>query len=223
MRGLFNYESRFIQSIMMLADILILNVLYLLFSLPLFTIGAAQAGLYTGFRVLLDADDDSSCAAAFLRGFKNGFTVITPVWLLLTAVAALIGAIYFTVPAYALRIVLLSGFCIVIVIQTLSPIYHSWFSCTRRQLMQNAFYLLAAYPLRALGSVLLIWAPVLLFFINAHVFMELANLLLFFWYAVAGIFSVLLMKKPYTLSKAHFLRTHNEIENPIEPQENTDK
>ena len=111
MRGYFNYESRLIQSIMMLGDILTLNFLYLFFSIPLFTIGAAQAGLYTGFRVLLDPEDDSSCAAAFLRGFKNGFTVITPVWLLLTAVAALIGFLYITAPpASASLLISLCGF-----------------------------------------------------------------------------------------------------------------
>ena len=63
--NIFDYNSKFNQLLMTVADIIILNVLYLVCCIPVFTIGAAQAGLFTGIRVLLDKEDDSSCAKAF--------------------------------------------------------------------------------------------------------------------------------------------------------------
>ena len=50
--NIFNYESKFNQLLMTLADLIILNLLFVVCSLPIFTIGAAQAGLFTGIRVL---------------------------------------------------------------------------------------------------------------------------------------------------------------------------
>ena len=43
----FSYESKPMQILMLLGDLIILNLLFILCSLPVFTIGAAQAGLYT--------------------------------------------------------------------------------------------------------------------------------------------------------------------------------
>ena len=84
--------------------------------------------------------------------------------------------------------------------------------------MKNAFYLLAAYPLRSLGTVALIWAPVILFFMNARLFMQLTTIILLCWYSVAGLFSVIIMRKPFEISKEHYLSTHNESTNPAPPE-----
>ena len=75
---------------MTIGDLVILNVLFLLCCLPIFTIGAAQAGLYTGLRVLADKEDDSSPAAAFFRGFSSGFGKITIVHSLLMVLVLVI-------------------------------------------------------------------------------------------------------------------------------------
>ena len=54
MNGFFSYESKPMQIMMFIGDLILLNVIYLLCCLPIFTSGAAQAGLFTACKVLLD-------------------------------------------------------------------------------------------------------------------------------------------------------------------------
>ena len=69
--NIFNYESKFNQMVMVLADMIILNLLYLICCIPIFTIGAAQAGLYTAVRAMRDDEDYvGSCYAAFLTALR---------------------------------------------------------------------------------------------------------------------------------------------------------
>ena len=228
MRGLFNYESPFMQSIMKVGDIVILNCLFLLFSMPLFTIGAAQAGLYTGFRVMLDPDDDSSCTAAFIRGFKSGFSVITPIWLLLTVA---VGAVaYSCIMSYVIEksggfastIIVAAGLIIVVTLQTLAPVFHARFSCSRKQLFKNTFYLMFAHPLRAVLIALLMWMPIILFLVDITLFARLTILILAVWYGVAGLFSVVLMRKPFAILEEHYHNTHDENGQPIASAEDSE-
>lgn len=227
MRGLLNYESPLMQSIMKLGDIVILNCLFLLCSIPIITIGAAQAGLYTGFRVVLDPEDDSSCVKAFFRGFKTGFSVITPVWLSLTVA---VGAVaYSCIMSYVIEksggfastIIVAAGLLIVIVLQTVAPLFHSRFSCSRRQLFKNTFYFMFAHPLRSFAVAILMWMPVILFLLDAVLFARLTILILAAWYGVAGLFSIRLTRKPFQTLEEHFHKTHDENGDPVVPLEET--
>ena len=46
MQGLFSIDSKFMQVLSRIYDIAVLNMLYLLTCLPIFTIGAATSALY---------------------------------------------------------------------------------------------------------------------------------------------------------------------------------
>ena len=128
---LFAYDSKPMQILAFLGDLMILNFLYLICCIPVFTIGAAQAGMFTGLRILTDPEDDSSAAAAFLRGFKNGFGKITIAWLIATVVVvcvgfASIGAVAYGMPTWFVIVAL----CIVALFQSLIAPFHSRFDCT---------------------------------------------------------------------------------------------
>ena len=229
MRGLFNYESPLMQSIMRVGDIITLNCLFLLCSLPLFTIGAAQAGLYTGFRVMLDPEDDSSCTAAFFRGFKSGFSVITPVWLILTlcvgaaAYSCIMSYIIEKSGGFAATILVAGGLILVVMLQTLAPLFHSRFSCSRRQLIKNTLYLMFAHPLRAFAMAILIWMPFIVLILDIVFFARVTILIITAWYGVAALISLSLMRKPFQILEAHFHKTHDEDGNPIPASEETEE
>jgi hypothetical protein len=99
--------------------------------------------------------------------------------------------------------------------QTLAPVLHSRFSYTRRHLAKNAFYLLAAFPLQAISSVVLIWLPALLFLLAVSLFNQLAFLFFVCWYGVAGLLSVAIMRKPFEVLEEQFLNTHDENGNTL--------
>jgi hypothetical protein len=92
MRDLFSCDSKFMQILHTISDHILLNLLFIICCIPVVTIGAAQAGLYSGIRVLRDEEDDSSCFRAFWKGFGIGFGKITFVWLGTALIAGLSGS-----------------------------------------------------------------------------------------------------------------------------------
>ncbi|MBO5953016.1 MAG: DUF624 domain-containing protein [Oscillospiraceae bacterium] len=208
MRGLFNYESKIMQYFLALADIFILNIVFLLCCIPLFTIGAAQTGLYCGIRRLLDPEDDRSCLGAFFKGFANGFKHITLVHMLYLLVIVLV--VWSTLAASALSG--LEGFtstipvppgwlCILALCicalfhSTLAP-FHANFNCTTKQLLRNSFFVAFAYPIHAVGITALIWAPVAVFLWNTYYFLLLIPVWGTLYYSLAYMLAFYIMKKP---------------------------
>lgn len=195
---IFNYESKFMQMLLHLADLAILNVLYVICCAPIFTIGAAQAGLYAAIRVLNDPENDSSAAKAFFKGFAGGFGKVTLAWGLLgLVIAGLVYfgyiAIYLGSPLWPIGVAL--GF--VAWFQTMIPPLHCWFDCTAIQLIRNAWRFSLAHPLRSLGAAALLWFPFILFMSQwSFYFMALGMLWLTLYYSISTSFSVSLLKKP---------------------------
>ena len=196
--SIFNYESKLMQALMHIADLAILNILYVICCIPIFTMGAAQAGLYAGTRVLSDPEDDRSPAKTFFKGFINGFGKITLAWgalgLVLLAVAFFgYWAILNGSPLWPVGIAL----AIVAWFQAMIPPLHCWFECTPKQLIGNCWRFCLAHPLRSLGAAALLWFPFVMFMSQwSFYFMALGMLWLTLYYSIATMFSVSLLKKP---------------------------
>ena len=194
----FNYESKFMQTLLFLADLMILNVLYVICCIPIFTIGAAQAGLHTAIKVLTNPEDESSVAKAFFKGFANGFGKVTIAWGLLGLV--IVALVYFGYIAIAAGSPLWPiGVALGIVawFQSTIPALHCWFDCTPIQLIRNAWFFTLAHPLRTLGAAALLWLPFVLF-VSPLTFYFLAAGPLWFvlYYSVAVLFGATFLKKP---------------------------
>ena len=210
MNKLFSYDSPIMQILGFIADLIILNVLFLFCCVPLFTIGAAQAGLHTGVKVLLDKDDESSYVVAFFRGFSSGFGTVTLSWgflsvLLLVVAWAGLTAIAIGGPTWL--IVLAIAICALF--QTIVPLFHARFSCTAWQLVRNAWFLLFAHPLRSIASVALVWGPAILFLLgDLYTFMNMTPFWVTLYYSSVFCAIHTLMKKPFKTLIDHFNQTH---------------
>ena len=201
----FSYENPVMQMLITVGDLIILNFLFLLCSLPVFTIGAAQAGMYTAMRVMRDKEDDSSLIAAFFRGFKSGFGKVTAAWGVSVLVTALIG--YLCMWAYGLG--LAAWICIIPVVVLAwfvaqLPAIHSRFDCTPMQLVRNSWFLVIAHPLRTLGVAALVWLPLLAFFIDAFMFLTLVPLWCVIYFSLAFLFSQTFLAKPFATMVEEF-------------------
>lgn len=210
MNKLFAYDSPPMQILMFVGDLIILNLLYLICCIPLFTIGAAQAGLHTAIKVLLDKEDDSSPAAAFFRGFASGFGTVTLAWGLTTVVLLLVA--FLSVSAVQLGSpVWLVVFAIALccIFQSLIPAFHARFGCSPWQLIRNSWFLLFAHPLRSIGVAVIVWLPVLLFLLgDLYVFMSITPIWGTLYYSTTFCFAHGLMKKPVKTLTDHFNETH---------------
>lgn len=220
MNSLFNYENKFMQAVMVIGDLIIMNVLFLICSLPIVTIGAAQAGLYSGIRVLLDKEDDSSCAAAFFKGFANGFTRITPVWcvLLVLLAASVVSLLPFNIPEGAAVLAMptwisIAGVCICCIFMSLTTWFHARFSCTWLQLFRNAWLMFLAHPLRSVLISAINAIPLIVLLCNFYLFMQLTPIFLTIAFSIQSLVSFTIMKKPF----ASLLEIYNE-KNPPAPE-----
>lgn len=214
--NIFNYESKFNQMVMVFADMVILNILYLVCCIPIFTIGAAQAGLFTGLRVLLDPEDDNSVAKSFFRGFKSEFrTVSLASGILLLLLTGAFSLLPYTVALMLaggskLSVIILCVFiAVVYTVHTICGPFHATFGCTTGQLLRNSLFMLIAYPLRSLASALLVAAPLVILLIWPQVL--LAGLILFIalYYSTAYLLIFLMLKKPFKRLKDSFYKAQH--------------
>ena len=211
----FSYESKPMQILMKLGDLIILNLLFILCSIPVFTIGAAQAGLYTGLKTLTDPDDDTYCTTAFFKGFKTGFKHITLAWLLLFVAEAILAVVamlclmytksYSSFPFLSAMVAL----CLAMLFQSLLPLFHARFNCTAFQLIRNSWFLAFAHPIRSLFTAAVTWAP-LIFFISPYSYMAmfLTSMFVTIYFSAAYLFAFTYMKKPFKTLIDHYNETH---------------
>lgn len=220
MGNLFSYDNPIMQLLMKIGDMIILNFIFLICSLPIFTIGAAQAGLYTAMKVMQDPEDDSSLVEAYFRGFKNGFGTITIAWGLMIVVMVLVALAC----AYAAGFGLPTWICIVPIAVMAwyiaqIPAFHSRFGCTVWQLIRNVWFLIIAHPLRTIMVAVLSWLPLGLFISKyAFVFFTLVPIWCTLYFSTATAFSYSFLKKPFNVLIKHFDSTHAEAPGAEEPE-----
>lgn len=216
----FSYENPIMQTMMTVGDLIILNFLFILCCLPVFTIGAAQAGMYTAMRVMRDKEDDSSLVAAFFRGFKNGFGKVTAAWGLMLIAAALIAyccmwGYGFGLPAWSCILPV----AIAVWFVTQIPAIHSRFDCTPGQLIRNSWFLVIAHPIRTLATTALVWLPMVVFLLDAFLFIQVTPLWCVVYYSLAFLFGQTFLAKPF----ATMVEEYNNRQTAAEPAEQVEE
>lgn len=122
MNNLFNYENGIMSKIAQIADIVTLGVFWVIFSLPLITLGASSAAFYYSYTKCI-RQKTGYAWKTFFQSFKSNFKQATGIWLGVLA-ALLMAALdsylmgltdKFTVALNLLRAVIfiLTLFCII--------------------------------------------------------------------------------------------------------------
>lgn len=88
MNNIFRWDSPLMQKIALLGNLIALNVLWIVCSLPIVTIGASTSALYyTVFQYQIN--DENAVFKPFFRGFAKNFKQATIMWILILSLAAL--------------------------------------------------------------------------------------------------------------------------------------
>ena len=219
MRKIFGFDSKAMRFLGKLTDLILLNLIYIVCCIPIITIGAAQAGLYTAVRSMRD-DEDSlvSCYGAFFEGFRNGFKRITIAHMILLIIQGVMAwnlvlvyyfsAITDTAPVW----VSVMSIVIVALFQTLVPLFHSKFGCTVWQLFRNAGYLIICNPITTLIVAVLMWLPVVIFLWNVTIFITITPLWLLGYYAIVAAIAVHLFRTSFRILEQNFYERQEEEE-----------
>lgn len=90
---MFKLDSPLMNFLNKVADIMILNFMFLICSIPVFTIGASfSAAYYMGFKMV--RNEETYIAKGFLKAFKENFKQGTAIWLVVLLVFGLLAADY---------------------------------------------------------------------------------------------------------------------------------
>ena len=186
---LFNPDSRIMIFLSRVADLVILNILWLVCCVPVVTIGASTTAMYHVIRHW-QKDSVSSIMRDFFQSFKEDFKQATPVYLILlipTAAVVMNAMLIFNpensaaVPSYLLVIRFISALILLFISSFVYPVM-AFFADSIFKTLRNAMVLaLANLPRTILISILNL-LPVILLFVNLSFFLQSS----IFWLLIGG-------------------------------------
>lgn len=90
MTGFFNMDHKFFAAMSRAADLILLNLIFLVCCIPLVTIGASVTALYY-VTLKMTRNEESYLIRSFLKSFRQNFRQSTLIWIILLLAAFLLG------------------------------------------------------------------------------------------------------------------------------------
>ena len=203
MGGIFSIDSKLMHYLGLFADMIIVNILFLICCIPIITIGPALSGLYASMRQLANKEDDNSNVKAFFKGFVNGFSQICVANLIMMVIEGILAytilmCLYYADTGVFMHWLYPTIIAVpVLILHSLIPVFHSQFSCTFSQLFRNVWILMLTHPLHALISAILFWIPPVLFLFAPALFIRATMILLTLYFSLSAYAIVLLFRKSF--------------------------
>lgn len=201
MGSFFSPDSKFMQTMSRLADLVVLNLLFLVSCVPLFTIGAASTAMYT-VCFQLGTEKESGIFRTYFRSFQENFKQSTVLFLIL---ALLLLALFFdtlllfSMTGWLRYGCVLTGFLLVLAVLMYSYAFPllSQFANSTRQTLKNSLFLSLGYLPRSLLIGALNVFPLALALLNLYTFLQTAMMWAFLYFSAAAYFNSLLLKKVF--------------------------
>lgn len=212
MQALFSPDSRFMRIMSRVADLILLNLCYLLTCVPLFTIGAASAALYTVcFR--FGTEEEKGVIRSYFRAFRENFKRGTGVWLvvLLCGGAALVNAwVFYAMPGGVrfLSVIFAILFVLALLIFGYAFPLLSQFADGVWPTLRNALILSLGYLPRSLLIAVVNVVPFILMLTDFYLFLQAAFLWTVLYFSMAAYVNTFLLKGVF----APYLTDDNEEE-----------
>lgn len=169
MRSLFDTDGFLMRVLSKIADTVWLNILFLICSIPIFTIGASTTALYyVTFKTI--KDEEGYITKDFFRSFKENFKQSTIVWIVLLILYMILGAELLTLlrmntdmANVGIVIAMIPGLLILFIGLYVFPLL-SRFENTTKVTVKNALLLsIANIPKTLLALIITITIPVVCF------------------------------------------------------------
>lgn len=212
MHALFSPDSRFMRIMSRVADLILLNLCYLLTCVPVFTIGSASAALYTVcFR--FGTDEEKGVIRSYFRAFQENFKRGIGVWLivLLCGAAALVNAwVFYAMPGGVRFLSVLFAILLVLALLIFGYAFPllSQFDDSVWPTLRNALILSLGYLPRSLLIAAVNVFPFALMLADFYLFLQAAFLWTVLYFSLAAYVNTFLLKGVF----APYLTNDNEEE-----------
>ena len=199
MKSIFHFDSPVMRGLGKIADLMVLNILYLISCIPLFTIGAANAALYDVCARL--SRDDAMIWRHYWKAFRGNFKKATIIWLVLAAVAAVLygcGIIYWSydIPGKDLSVAMLAvAACIwLLAYSWVFPLQARFENTVKRTLLNGLLCSWSYFP-RSILMAVANAVPLAVFLFLPGYFLNYIYIFLIFWFSCSAYLITLLLKK----------------------------
>lgn len=191
-------------------SIILMNLLFLLASLPVVTMGQAWCGLLTAVRYQIRGDK-------WLDGFKKGFTTRfwrgAIMWIIMAVVDAFfmldmfdtIALVGLDVPSVMAVLV----FCLMIMITFSLQILNVYVPTSVGQWLRNGVNMVFKAPIELLGAAVLFWVPFMMAWRWTGLFMYVIMIFITAYFALAAVVGTMVLKNAliYYLLEARATKT----------------
>lgn len=201
MKNLFNLESPLMQMLTRIGDMILLNVLFLLCSIPVITLGASLAAMHKMLQEIV-YETDSSTVKGFFRAFRNNFKQATVVWLFVLLVIAGLFCDYLLIitffsgsEAVKWMLILLAVLAVIVscIAAYLIPMLVRYDNKLRNH-VNNAVILAVIKLPRTLGLLALNFLPLIILTLSLNVFIQTLIFWIFIGFAFTTYMETLLLK-----------------------------
>jgi len=183
-------DSKFMQVVSRFSDLVILNILFLLTSLPVFTIGASSAAVYTlTFRMLRGREEP--IVKSYFRAFRENFKQGAVLWLIIlfAAVPALVYLDHFYTmeggPNY-LFVPFLTVFLVAVFAACYAFPWVSQFQNRTGEVLRNALLLSFANLPRTIAAAVINLLPLGLLLFRYELFLKVSFLWVALYFSAAA-------------------------------------
>lgn len=187
---MFSPDSKIMQVLGRITDLILLNLLFLITCLPIFTIGAAITALYTMcFRLM--REEYNGIVKSYFRAFRDNFKPATAVWGILL-IAAVPAVYYLTQTARMGGILQFTGifFVLILLVALMAGSYAfpwvSQFDNSALQSLQNALILSVSRLPRTAAILSINLLPAIVWVINTDLFIQISFLWIALYFAAAA-------------------------------------
>ena len=187
---MFSPDSKFMEIFGRITDLVLLNILFVITSLPIFTIGASLSALYTmTFRLM--REEYSGIIRSYFRAFRENFRQGTILWLLLVLAAG--PALYYLYVLFSLDSLLrhlgfLFGILALLCAMAASYVFPwiSQFENTTAQALKNALILSLSRLPRTAAILVINALPLITWFFSPELFIQVSFLWVALYFAAAA-------------------------------------
>lgn len=175
MSSIFRIDSKLNKILTLFVNLVILNLLWILCCIPVFTAGAATAAMYqVEFQYLTRKDD--AVVKPFFRAFRENFWQATSFWLLQLAIGSMLQAEAFYLIGSEGGLLLMILALVLIVFLALGNFYYGLIARYRtsgKQALWNGLGLTLRHPLQSVSMAFLNAFPAILLMLNPKRFFYL--------------------------------------------------
>lgn len=202
MKHILGIEGPVYRFLTRLAELILLNGIFLIYCIPIITIGASTTALYS-VTLKMVRNEESGVCSEFVHAFKKNFKQSTMIWIVLVIIGLVLFMDYTYLQSYDGRfslIVILILFFFTFVYLLLTSLifpYVARFKNTVKESVLNVLKIAVANPYQTILILIFSIGPIVLMFLSPYLFVLKLYLNIFFGFSVVAYLNSFLIRKIY--------------------------